>query len=86
MTVKTILSYSLLANAALAGAIVWQDQVREEALAHERDVARDQRVIFREHVMAELSGENPDSVEHVQALCMRELADLRPQMDHVWKP
>ena len=88
MSLKGFLVYSLLTNAALAGAVLWQERVRAEAVEHQRAVALDEDVIFREHVFAELAGSesDPECVDRVRRLCQVELAELRPRVETIWDP
>ncbi len=84
MTLKGFLTYSLLTNVALAGAVMWQEQVRADAIENEQHVALDGEVIFREHVVRELASDDPDRIAGVQLLCQAELAELKPQMVTIW--
>ncbi|MFH5805793.1 hypothetical protein [Alienimonas sp. DA493] len=86
MTLKGFLTYSLLTNVALAGAVLWQEQVRAEAIEQQHAVAIDEDVIFREHVARELASRDPERIEGVQRLCQAELAELKPQIETIWDP
>ena len=84
MTVRGFLFYSLLTNAVLIGAVLWQDRVRVEALEVQESAARDNNVVFREHVVRELASDDPARIDGVQALCQAELDRLKPLTMNIW--
>ena len=86
MSLKSLCVYSLLANVALAGMVVWQNRLRADAVERERAVARDQAVLMHEHVARELASGDPGAVAAVESLCERRLAVLKPQVATIWDP
>jgi len=86
MSVKNLLVYSLLTNVVLMGAVMWQEQLRADAIRDQQVQALDEDVIFREHVVRELASENPERIAEVQRLCRAELAEMRPQVRTIWDP
>ena len=86
MTLKGFLTYSLMTNALLAGAVLWQEQVRAEAVAQERNVALDEDVVFRQHILRELSSDDPKRLDGLERLCQSELTKLKPGRETIWDP
>ncbi|NNJ26798.1 hypothetical protein [Alienimonas chondri] len=86
MTLKGFLTYSLLTNITLAGAVLWQEQVRADVLEYHQSAAIDEDVIFREYVARELATQDPERIEGVQKLCQTELTKLKPQIATIWDP
>ncbi|MEM9704310.1 MAG: hypothetical protein AAF907_17855 [Planctomycetota bacterium] len=84
MTLKSFLSYSVITNVILVGAVAWQNQVHAEAIDDTRSMAIDEDVTFREYVARELASEDPERIEEVQFLCERELDALRPHLATIW--
>ena len=84
MSIKVLCVYSLLANAALAAAVVWQDEVRATAVAEEQAIARDQAVLLHAHVARELASEDPARIADIEQMCERKLAELKPQVATIW--
>ena len=86
MSLKAVLVYSLLTNAALAGAVVWQEGLRAGAVADANADHLAQDVTFREHVLRELSSDDPARESYVKNLCRAELGRLKPQVPTIWDP
>ena len=84
MSIKALCVYSLLSNAALAAAVVWQNDVRETAVREERAIALDQEVLLHSHLARELASDDPARIAEVETLCERKLAALKPRVATIW--
>ena len=84
MTLKGFLCYSLLTNAALVGAVLWQERIRADVVELEQTAAIDEDVIFREYVLAELASEDPERIDDLERLCHFDLAKLKPRVATIW--
>ena len=86
MSLKLLCVYSLLANVALGSAVVWQNSIRETAVAEERAIARDQEVILHEAIVRELAADDPARIAGIASMSRRKLAELKPQVATIWDP
>ena len=86
MSLKVLLVYSLLSNVALVGAVCWQQEERRRHVEDEQAFARDQTILFHQHVVRCLATEDPVMRDNLAATCRNQLAVLRPQMETIWDP
>ena len=84
MSLKLLFAYSLLANAALGAAVVWQNRVRDTAVEEEQVIARDQTILLHQHVARELASDDPNRIHDIERLCSTELRRLKPQLATIW--